>query len=103
MRVFGLPASEFSQSIRQLNNFIVGAHDYGSQHKTTSSFGLTKRISRSYCSSNPKAGYKVSCPRKSADPNEKPQHERLKEAAREHGADGSGMAFGKAFGKIDRP
>lgn len=37
------------------------------------------------------------------DPNEKPQHDRFKEAAREIGADESGKAFEKAFGKIVPP
>lgn len=37
------------------------------------------------------------------DPNEKPQHERFKEAAREHGADESGKAFERAFKKVVPP
>jgi hypothetical protein len=36
-------------------------------------------------------------------PDEKPQHERFKEAAREHGADESGKKFERAFGKIVPP
>lgn len=43
-------------------------------------------------------------PKKSPpDPNEKPQHERFKEVAREHGADESGEKFEQAFGKIVPP
>lgn len=41
--------------------------------------------------------------KKPPDPNEKPQHERFKEAAREIGADESGKAFEGAFGKIVPP
>lgn len=42
-------------------------------------------------------------PKKSApDPNEKPQHERFKEAAREHGAKDA-KAFERAFVKIVPP
>lgn len=41
--------------------------------------------------------------KKAADPNEKPQHDRFKEAAREHGADESGKKFEQAFGKIVPP
>lgn len=36
-------------------------------------------------------------------PDEKPQHERFKEAAREHGADKNAEAFERAFGKIVPP
>lgn len=41
--------------------------------------------------------------KKPADPNEKPQHERFKETAREHGTDESGKEFERAFGKIVPP
>lgn len=41
--------------------------------------------------------------KKPADPNEKPQHERFKEAAKEIGADTSGKAFERAFEKIVPP
>lgn len=37
------------------------------------------------------------------DPNEKPQHERFKELARETGADKNSGAFDKAFGKVVPP
>lgn len=43
-------------------------------------------------------------PRKSPPPkDEKPQHDRFKEAAREAGADESGETFERAFGKIVPP
>lgn len=43
-------------------------------------------------------------PKKSPpDPNEKPQHERFKEAAKEIGADKNPEAFERAFGKIVPP
>lgn len=43
-------------------------------------------------------------PKKSPRPkDEKPQHERFKEAARELGADESGEKFERAFGKIVPP
>jgi hypothetical protein len=38
--------------------------------------------------------------KKPPDPNEKPQHERFKELARETGADKNPGAFDEAFGKI---
>lgn len=41
--------------------------------------------------------------KKPPDPNEKPQHERFKEAAREIGADKNPEAFERAFGKIVPP
>ena len=41
--------------------------------------------------------------KKPPDPNEKPQHERFKEAAREVGADESPENFERAFGKIVPP
>lgn len=41
--------------------------------------------------------------KKPADPNEKPQHERFKEAAKELGADKNAEAFERAFGKIVPP
>lgn len=41
--------------------------------------------------------------KKPADPNEKPQHERFKEAAKELGADKDAKAFEKAFGTAVPP
>ena len=41
--------------------------------------------------------------KKPADPNEKPQHERFKELARETGANRNADAFEKAFEKIVPP
>lgn len=41
--------------------------------------------------------------KKPPDPNEKPQHERFEELAREVGADESGEKFERAFGKIVPP
>lgn len=41
--------------------------------------------------------------KKAPDPNEKPQHERFKEAARELGADKNSEAFERAFGKVVPP
>lgn len=41
--------------------------------------------------------------KKPADPNEKPQHERFKDAARELGADETGEKLERAFGKIVPP
>lgn len=38
--------------------------------------------------------------KKTPDEDPEKQHERFKETAREHGADESGKAFEKAFGKI---
>lgn len=40
--------------------------------------------------------------KKAPDPNEKPQHERFKEAAREHGATDA-KEFERAFGKAVPP
>lgn len=41
--------------------------------------------------------------KKPADPNEKPQHERFKELARETGANRNAGAFEKAFDKVVPP
>lgn len=41
--------------------------------------------------------------KKSKPEDPKTQHERFKEAAREHGADESGKEFERAFGKIVPP
>lgn len=41
--------------------------------------------------------------KKPPDPKEKPQHERFKEAAREHEADETGEKLERAFGKIVPP
>ena len=41
--------------------------------------------------------------KKPTDPNEKPQHERFKEAARETGADQNPEAFERAFGRVVPP
>jgi hypothetical protein len=41
--------------------------------------------------------------KKPPDPNEKPQHDRFKEAAKQTGADETGEAFERAFGKIVPP
>lgn len=41
--------------------------------------------------------------KKPSEADEKPQHDRFKEAAREAGADESGETFERAFGKIVPP